>query len=296
MPRTIEEIRATAKASKQTESKPASTGAKTSSFQVPSVASSGNVVLKSEAFKMPSLQKGHSPANASGKRRDGPTPSQTPKASGMKKKAGDYSSSSTPAIMKPLINGAMGAARGALSMQDKDGEEFEVASSRASTPETLPEEPPMLAEEGTGNVREFEMTVTHSCILILISKYAQCALTSDDHESWIRGLSLNVLINEMVVGKALMLDYAPSSVRMSFEGASRRMFLNMSQEGRSAVEDLREQKLVNGLKLTSEDFQSVNAYNVLLKSLQFLKTLPNDLFEKVNASVYAPHLITTQSY
>ena len=83
---------------------------------------------------------------------------------------------------------------------------------------------------------------------------------------------------------------------MSFEGASRRMFLNVSQEGRSAVEDLREQKLVNGLKLTSEDFQSVNAYNVSLKGLPFFKTLPNDLFEQVHACVYAPRLITTQSY
>ena len=58
-------------------------------------------------------------------------------------------------------------------------------------------------------------------------------------------------------------------VLLSFEGASRRMFLNLSQEGKSAVEDLMEQKLINGLKLSSEDFQPVNSYQVSVKRLQF---------------------------
>jgi hypothetical protein len=46
---------------------------------------------------------------------------------------------------------------------------------------------------------------------------------------------------------------------------SRRIWLNVTQEGKSAVDDLRELGLVNGLKLTSEDFQPITALQVSLK-------------------------------
>jgi hypothetical protein len=41
--------------------------------------------------------------------------------------------------------------------------------------------------------------------------------------------------------------------------------MNVTQEGKSAVDDLREMGLVNGLKLTSEDFQPITAFQVSLK-------------------------------
>jgi hypothetical protein len=43
------------------------------------------------------------------------------------------------------------------------------------------------------------------------------------------------------------------------------MWLNVTQEGKSAVDDLREMGLVNGLKLTSEDFQPITAFQVSIK-------------------------------
>jgi len=256
MPRSLEEIRALAKSGKP-----------------------AGAAGTPAAMKMPTLQKGHTPANASGRTSGRDTPlqvSKTPVQASWKRVPDDMSS---PAPAK----------QAAAANTHKVEEEEEIASSRASTPETLPEEPPMLGGEGEGDVREFEMTVTHSKILILISKYAQCALTSDDHESWIRQVPLFVLIYEGVIAGSIDLDYAPCSVLLSYEGASRRMFLNMSQEGKSAVEDLREQQLINGLKLSSEDFQPVNSFQVSLKGLQFLKTLPNNLFEEVNGFIYAPN-------
>ena len=183
----------------------------------------------------------------------------------------------------------------------------------------------------------FEMTVNHSKLLILISKYAQIALSADDQETWLRQLSLYVLIYEgeaismtdsthggsrnatnarasatlsvprarvdprmeldtasllMLAGIAagqLDYDYSPQSVFVSYDGSSRRIYLNVSQEGRAAVDELREQKLINGLKISTEDFQPITAYQVALKGLQFLKTLPNSLFEEVNSFVYAPN-------
>jgi hypothetical protein len=38
------------------------------------------------------------------------------------------------------------------------------------------------------------MTVNHSKLLVLISKYAQVALTAEDQETWLRQLSLYVLL------------------------------------------------------------------------------------------------------
>ena len=54
-------------------------------------------------------------------------------------------------------------------------EEEEVASSRASTPETLPEDPPMLGGEGEGEVRELELTEILSPIANLCVCVCVCA-------------------------------------------------------------------------------------------------------------------------
>ncbi len=49
--------------------------------------------------------------------------------------------------------------------------------------------------QGVGaDVDEFEMTVTHSKILILVSKYGHCAVSPEESESWIRQLPLMVMV------------------------------------------------------------------------------------------------------
>ena len=136
---------------------------------------------------------------------------------------------------------------------------------------------------------EFRMTTNHSKLLILISKYAQCALSADDSETWIREVPLLVLIYEGILADELNFDYAPRSLQISHEGSSRRMFFNQSQEGLHHIDNLREQKLINCIKLVTEDQQPISAYQVSLKGLQYLKTLPNSIFEEVNEFVYAPH-------
>ena len=40
------------------------------------------------------------------------------------------------------------------------------------------------------------------------------------------------------------------------------MFFNLSQEGLHSIDNLREQKLINCIKLTTEDQQPVSAYQV----------------------------------
>ena len=70
---------------------------------------------------------------------------------------------------------------------------------RAGTPETVDENMDAHHKQTTNrtirDLSTFEMTVNHSKILILISKYAQCALTAEDHESWFRQLPLQVMVS-----------------------------------------------------------------------------------------------------
>jgi len=93
---------------------------------------------------------------------------------------------------------------------------------------------------------------------------------------------------EGIVANVLEYEYGPKQVTISYEGQVGRVCMNVSQEARSALEDLREQELVNALSIPSEDFQPIAAFQVSLKGLQFLKTLPNSLFEEVNSFVYVP--------
>eukprot|EP00960_Hanusia_phi_P028457 747419-Hanusia_phi.AAC.8 len=169
-----------------------------------------------------------------------------------------------------------------------------------------------LSEEGfhAGVVRDnadrehFKMTVIHSKLLILVSKYAQASTGTDVKETWIRELPLLVLCTSGV----FEIDYSPQSVTISHSGVTRRQFLNISQEAKSCIDELREHKLLNGLKIATEDFQPITAYQVSTSGIkvspvpspvvqsfaylllwQYLKTLPNTLFQDVDSFTYAPN-------
>lgn len=134
-----------------------------------------------------------------------------------------------------------------------------------------------------------ELEADHAKVLYLVSKYARCALTADQSESWIRQIPLMVLIYEGIVEGALDFDYAPGSRLISAQGKSMRMWINISQEGKACVDDLREWKLINGLKLSTEDFQPVTAFQVSAKGLKLLKKLPREWKSDVNAFLYPGH-------
>ena len=54
-------------------------------------------------------------------------------------------------------------------------------------------------------------------------------------------------------------DYAPASVLVSQDGTSYRVWMNISQEGKALVDELREHTLLNGLKLSSSGRQPIRA-------------------------------------
>ena len=149
------------------------------------------------------------------------------------------------------------------------------------------------------------LTQNQNRLLYLISLYTHLARTDDEKETWIRKPALMVLIYNAIVKKTLDYDYAPASKLV--EG--RRKYFNISQEGRSDVDYLREEELINGLKLSSKDFQPVvqidsskivdsviSQYQRDLLNLIFMGDAPNR--NKINlilCNEITPHL-TAEEY
>ena len=113
---------------------------------------------------------------------------------------------------------------------------------------------------------EQEWTTEHLKVLYLISKYAAQSQAQEQRESWVRQTPLLVLIFEGIQAGALKFDYAPKVMHLydksshaasaaSTEGATgghlitRR--LNISQEGKCVLDDLREAGLVNARVLSN---------------------------------------------
>ncbi|KAH8077207.1 hypothetical protein JL720_10172 [Aureococcus anophagefferens] len=69
-------------------------------------------------------------------------------------------------------------------------------------------------------------------LLYLVSLYTHKAESHDDKDEWIRKPALLVLIYEGIVANVLDYDYAPQSELIE----NRRVYLNISQEGKSDVE------------------------------------------------------------
>ena len=91
------------------------------------------------------------------------------------------------------------------------------------------------------------LTRNQNRLLYLISLYTHPAQSSEEQEGWIRKSALAVLMYEGITSKVLDYDYAPASVIVE----NRRIFINVSQEGKSDIDFLREEELLNGLKLQS---------------------------------------------
>jgi len=143
--------------------------------------------------------------------------------------------------------------------------------------------PPQFMEEEQEAPEEEEWSYDHARLLYLVSLYAKSARTPDENEGWIRQVPLLVMMYEAICAQALDFDYAPASMLVSHLGASRRIWLNITQEGKAAIDDLRERAMINGLKLSTEDFQPVTAYQVSEKGMSFLDIIPQDLKDAVDA-------------
>ena len=87
-------------------------------------------------------------------------------------------------------------------------------------------------EDGAMEIVEEQWSADHARILYLMSLYAKCSTSPTETEGWIRQVPLLVLLYEGIVQTAIDFDYAPCSMLISQDGRSRRVWLNVTQEGR----------------------------------------------------------------
>ncbi|KAF4316770.1 hypothetical protein G195_009819 [Phytophthora kernoviae 00238/432] len=142
-------------------------------------------------------------------------------------------------------------------------------------------------EEDTG------LTENQNRLLYLVSLYSKPAIRASDKEEWIRKPALMVLLYEAIVSKALDYDYAPSSELVE----NKRKYFNISQEGKSDLDFLREEDLVNGLKLSSKSYQPVTCFQISEKGLEIVAKISKTDKLSVNDMAYAPgtlHLLRVE--
>jgi hypothetical protein len=155
----------------------------------------------------------------------------------------------------------------------------DVTSSNMAAPSEYSEEE---YSAGSEEEEEAEWTADHLKLLYLVSRYAQAAAAPEDAEGWVRKNQLLVLMYECIVAGVLDYDYAPSSLLIG----TQRVWMNITQEGKDDIDDLREGGLVNGLKLASENFIPITAYQASLKGMELLEILPQQLKDEVDAAIH----------
>ncbi|KAE9005662.1 hypothetical protein PR003_g19412 [Phytophthora rubi] len=164
-----------------------------------------------------------------------------------------------------------------------------------STPSPAPRHLTPTPPPGTTNEAMAEATAAASILsanqfklLYLISLYAVASNSTRQNERWIRHVPLLVLMFEGILCDAFDFDYAPASMRLSFKGKTLRRWINFSREGKAAIDDLWALRLINGLKLSSDDFQPITAYQASIKGQLALRLLPRYFQETVDAFLYPP--------
>ena len=159
------------------------------------------------------------------------------------------------------------------SEESSEEDEYDAPLEEASGSEEESEE-----EEEEEEGGEEEWTDDHLKLLYMISRYAKQAASPDDEETWIRKNSLLVLMYQGIVDQVLDYDYAPISMLVG----QKRCWLNITQEGKDDIDDLRAGGLLNALKLSSEDLQPVTAYQVSAAGLEMVPMIPEEMIEAVD--------------
>jgi hypothetical protein len=139
--------------------------------------------------------------------------------------------------------------------------------------------------------RDYRISFEHAKMLYLVSHYARSSKSEEQPETWMHEMSLDVLIFEGICAGKLDFDYAPVSrvyIYVTDEGEvkARRCYLNISQEGRSAVDDLIEQQFIKCLKVPNDDNMTTAAYQASQKGMDLLQALPPILRLEVDDFLY----------
>jgi len=120
--------------------------------------------------------------------------------------------------------------------------------------------------------------------LYLIHLHTAKAKDRDSKDRWLRKQSLDILVYEGVVSELFDYDYAPQSSLVE----TRRVWLNVSQEGQSDIEVLREEELINALLVSSKSHKPVVLFQVSDKGQEVIQDLARQEKEAVNTFAHKP--------
>lgn len=123
-----------------------------------------------------------------------------------------------------------------------------------------------------------DLSDTHLMLLYLINKYSDSEQVDGSGDRWVRGIPLLVLMYEAIVDQVLDYDYAPQSVKVG----RRRIFMNITQEGRDDIDDLREAGLVLSLKLTNNLNNNITAFKASKAGELALEILDGSIKQQVD--------------
>ncbi|CAM9159563.1 unnamed protein product [Pylaiella littoralis] len=137
--------------------------------------------------------------------------------------------------------------------------------------------------EGDDDEEDTGLTENQNRLLYMVSLYTHKADNRGDRDHWLRKPALVVLLYEGIVANVLDFDYAPQSELIE----NRRIWMNVSQEGKSDVEFLREEELVNGLHVSSRSYKPITCYQISSKGNELVKRITRKEKEAVHEFVYA---------
>ena len=121
-------------------------------------------------------------------------------------------------------------------------------------------------------------------LLYLIDLHTRDLEESKEKETtqWIKKQALAVLIYEGIIANVFDYDYAPQSTLIDH----RRIWLNISHEGQSDIEFLREEELLCGLQVPSRSYKPIICYQLSTKGKDILKRVPQLDKEAVHSYAY----------
>ena len=141
------------------------------------------------------------------------------------------------------------------------------------------------------NVRQAkigELNANHAKLMVLISHFGSAAAHVDESESWLRSISLLVLIYEGIQLRVFDLDFAPQSRQVNHSDHTRRIYMNISQEGCGAIDDLLELGLIRALKMISRDSHLITAFQVTAAGREYVDGVSDAHKTEVRRLAFGP--------
>jgi WD repeat-containing protein 35 len=130
-----------------------------------------------------------------------------------------------------------------------------------------------------------KITQNQMKLLYLIHQYSFASTDQPDKECWIRRIPVLVLLYEGIVSQIFDYDYAPSLEVFQ----ANRVYLNITQEGKDDIDDLREGGYVEALTLASSEYDQCLAYTTKrTRSDPLLAAMSQEWKDEVDSLLMSP--------